>query len=431
MRKLITAFFTLFSLWVKAQDDDYAGGNYLRYEDQVFHENIKTIMLHPAGLEQGFPLIRLNDPELMILEFDYLGEESPSYWYTLIHCDASWNPTNMSPSEYLDGYTEEAIANYRTSFSTYQHYVHYRLEFPTQVMRPKRSGNYLLKVFPEGDPDHPVFTRRMMILDEKISAQMRVHQASSIEERLSKQEVDFTIDGGDYRIADPYRELIVVILQNNRWDNAVSGLKPVFVNGNRLDYEYDNENTFFGGREFRYFESRNLQNLQAGRVNYKESDTDKLTHIHLLTEEKRTDRRYEIEQDINGSYVIRCVPCNDPGLDADYVWVHFYLRSENPAGAGDVYVWGKFSDFKCLQEYKMRFDKNLPGYTGKAFLKQGYYNYHYMFLPFGKQIPEETQLEGTRWETENDYTILIYHQPTGVFFDQLIGYTRVKSNNSR
>jgi hypothetical protein len=367
----------------------------------------------------------------MLLEFDYLGDQGPSFWYTLIHCDASWQPTNMSPSEYIDGYTEEIIANYRTSFSTYQHYVHYRLDFPTNVLKPKRSGNYLLKVYPEGDPDHPAFTRRMMILDEKLSVQMRVHQATAIEDRLSKQEVDFTVAGGDYRISDPYRELKVVVIQNNRWDNAVSGLKPVFVNGNRLDYEYDDKNVFNGGKEFRYFESRNLGNLQAGRVNYKESDSDKITHIHLLTEEKRNIKRYAVEQDINGNFVIRCVPCTDPGLDADYVWVHFYLRSEQPVPGGDVYVWGKFSDFKCLPEYKMKYDENLPGYIGKAFLKQGYYNYVYMLRPFGQQIADETLLEGSRWETENDYTILVYHQPVGVFFDQLIGYTRVKSNNSR
>jgi hypothetical protein len=426
---LFSILIILLSNSVFAQDDYY--GNHLKYEDKVYRKTIKTVILNPSDVEMGLPVIRLNSEQKLTLRFDDLSDNLNYYYYTIIHCDAEWNATNISPSEYIQGFTEEQIAEYRGSFNTIQPYFHFQLEFPTEVMQITKSGNYLLKVYQDGNTDNLVLTRRFMVLENRVGINARIHQATLNEDRFIRQEVDFTIFNGDYMIADPYRELKVVIMQNDRWDNAVFGLQPVFARPEELTYDYDDKNVFNGGKEFRYFESRNLAQLQSSRVDYSYNDDEKITNIKLLPDDKRTFKRYAFEQDINGKFVVRCSPCNEPHRDADYVWVHFTLKSDMPFTEGDVYVWGAFSDFQCLSEYRMSFNAESKTYQTKAFLKQGYYNYQYMLKPFGKNKADELPIEGSRWETENDYCILVYHQPIGVYHDRLIGYARFKANNAK
>jgi len=40
---------------------------------------------------------------------------------------------------------------------------------------------------------------------------------------------------------------------------------------------------------------------------------------------------------------------------------------------------------------------------------------------------DETITEGNHWETENDYSIYVYHRQRGTYYDQLIGIRRLNS----
>ena len=70
-------------------------------------------------------------------------------------------------------------------------------------------------------------------------------------------------------------------------------------------------------------------------------------------------------------------------------------------------------------------------YVCSMVLKQGYYNYHYMFLPHGTNIGDVSQIEGNYWETENDYTIFIYYREDGDISDKLISIKKLKSTQRR
>jgi hypothetical protein len=56
----------------------------------------------------------------------------------------------------------------------------------------------------------------------------------------------------------------------------------------------------------------------------------------------------------------------------------------------------------------------------RLFLKQGYYNYGFAFRD-EKGNPDFTELEGTWYATENQYTLLAYFRPNGGQYDQLVG----------
>ena len=146
---------------VSQDSTDYFKTGFLRYENFIYNDKIKSVTFEQADNRLSEPFLELNSPQQLVLMFDDLEGDIKNYWYTLIHCDYNWNPSNLFSNEYLAGFTEDRIENYRTSFNTIQPYTHYQLTIPGREVRPMLSGNYLLKVYVEGEPDKPVLTRRM------------------------------------------------------------------------------------------------------------------------------------------------------------------------------------------------------------------------------------------------------------------------------
>ena len=420
-------FVFIFSLCANnSKADDYAKLA-LRYDDYIYTNNIKTVRMYLNGAELAFPAIRLNTDERINFSFDDFDNDYKTYNYTVVHCDASWSPTNMTSSDYIEGYHEDQISDIDRSFNTIQQYTHYHLLFPTEVLKITKSGNYVLVVYQDGDSEKLAITRRFMVYEEIIDVIFDIHPATMNESRFLKQEVDFKLFSGDYKILDPLNDLNVVLMQNDRFDTRVTSLKPVFIQDKTLEYNYDDENTFNGGKEFRYF---NVQSLRSPdiRINKTRIDSANIAHIHLYNDDKRGFKRYAYEEDINGKFVIRTSLGDTPDTDADYCYVYFYLMSDMPLMEGDVYIFGALSDWQCKNEFKMKYDPDFKGYRAKLYLKQGFYNYEYVTKRVTDKIPDETLTEGNRYETENDYTITVYHQPIGIFYDRLVAYKKVKSN---
>jgi hypothetical protein len=67
------------------------------------------------------------------------------------------------------------------------------------------------------------------------------------------------------------------------------------------------------------------------------------------------------------------------------------------------------------------------GYECDILMKQGYYNYTYVFLKDKQKAGDETLTEGSHWETENDYAIYVYHRQRGTYYDQLVAIKRLNS----
>ncbi|NJK94628.1 MAG: hypothetical protein HC905_06630 [Bacteroidales bacterium] len=58
-------------------------------------------------------------------------------------------------------------------------------------------------------------------------------------------------------------------------------------------------------------------------------------------------------------------------------------------------------------------------------LKQGYYDYQYVFIPKSTGTFDESEIEGSFSETENSYFIFVYYKGFGERYDRLIGYKRL------
>ena len=365
------------------------------------------------------PVIQLNSRERIVISFDDIGEDLRHFKFTVIHCQHDWTTSgDITPFDYLDGFNEENIDKYSYSYNTKIRYVHYQAYFPSDNMRPKVSGNYLLKVYDES-PANVMFTVRFMVVEPtKILISGKVEQASRMDDRMTSQQVDLVVRLNGFRVYDVGREIRVAIRQNGRWDNMMMIEKPRIVRGEELDYRYDENITFRGGNQFRNFDIRTLKS-QTERIAHITEDT--AVEVHLLQDQPRTYKPYITEGDINGQFMIK----NDDhaenfDTESEYVWVHFFLPFPAVLTSGSFNIIGEFALWQINDATKMKFDYERRGYALNLLLKQGYYNYLYVLDEPSKPVADESLIEGSHWETENDFSIYVYFCETGSLYDKLV-----------
>jgi hypothetical protein len=410
----------------------YAQGSYksdvLKYGDYIYKESIKSLTLSRAANIMSLPVITLGSREQLLLQFDELAQDHRTFRFTFIHCDAMWRPTeDLLLQEYLVGFFEDQIYDYVFSSNTIQSYIHYSILFPTDKMRPKLSGNYLLVVYEDGYAADPFFSLRFMVLEPKVAIvepnAMRDQRPSS---HLELQRVVFGINIEGYSIPFPERDLKVMVRQNERWDN-VKYLKPLNIRGNVLGYaHYNDENVFDGINEYRYFDIKTLQTntLNVGRI---ERGDGGAYYVTLLTDLPRR-RNYQAASDINGKFIIKTDDYPDSNIESEYAWVSFFFKTDIPVQNGTVHIVGNFTQNRLDASSEMTYNYNRKGYEASFYLKQGYYNYLYAYVEEGSFAADIPFFEGNHWETGNDYYIYVYNRETGDKHDRLIAFEKVSIN---
>ena len=150
-------------------------------------------------------------------------------------------------------------------------------------------------------------------------------------------------------------------------------------------------------------------------------------HVLMNTEERRSYKRYFSTPDINGNFIIHKYDATNHNSEADYMNVTFVLQYDAPLLDGDLYVFGGFNNNQFNANNKMQYDYTDKTYKSTLYLKQGYYNYNYVFLPKDKTAGEAWFIEGMHWEAENDYNIFVYYRDIVNQYDKLIGFTGINS----
>jgi Type 9 secretion system plug protein 1st domain len=403
-------------------ENDYFEDNYLRYQDYTYKKDIKSIIFEKASLDLSVPIIPLQSEEKLLLRFDDLSGKQKDYKYKIVLCDAKWNPIEAEPIEYIEGYQENYIETYDFSLNTIQSFVHYELLFPNENIRPKVSGNYVIFVYLNDGKSMGdyVLSRRFMVYEPLLNIDANVHPATLLDDRNYKQEIDFDIKTSGFHIDAPYRDLKVVIRKNRRWDNAIWDLKPSLVKGDILEYNYERENVFSGGNEYREVDIKSLQ-YQSININNIDYDLNSY-NVYLLPDQRRSFKVYSTIKDINGKKYIKNEEAKyDSHLESEYVYVHFFLEYPQILVDGDIFVFGALSDWQLNDENKMKYNFDKKRYETSLYIKQGYYNYLYAFVENGEEVADVSFIEGQHQETENDYMILVYYKEPGSYFDRLVG----------
>lgn len=404
----------------------------LRYETYIYENNIKTIQINTQNTTQGVVVqsgaISLQQFQPAVLSFDVLEASNERFRAKIIHCDRNWKPSPLNVIEYLNDFNDFIIQENQISFNTKVPYTHYTWTLP----KVKISGNYLLKVYRDGDENDLIFTYRLIVYENLVSLKPKIVASNIPSAREQTQQLEFELDYQGFQILNPQEEIKVVVRQNYRWDNALTDLKVLNLRefAKKIEYRaFEGENTFLGGNEFRRFEIKSIRFL-GFRIDQLNT-TGPVNAALVEADQTRADRSYARQPDLNGFFEIdRYESEVQNEIEADYLSMTFRLRSDYLGEATKVYVIGAYNLWNALPENQMKYDLELGEYRADILMKQGSYNYMYATKE-GEQPLSLSTFEGNFQATENFYDILVYYRPQGQRHEQIIGYMTFNSDLSR
>ena len=428
MKYLIFIFLWLPLAVISQITENYYDENQLKFDDYIYRDNIKTVQLYKSGLEYSIPFITLGSNEKLHLSFDDLNIGTGTYYYSFIPCNSDWRETNLMPMEYLNGLTEDYFNNYHLSYNTTIQYSHYETELPSNDISFTKSGNYILKVYPDGEPDQPVITRRFYVIENLVKIDLQNFIASAPQDRNMKQEMFVKIFLNQYPMPDIYSNLTIKIQQNGRKDNIKTLEKPTQINSEYINYNHNGDIVFDGGNEFRKLDIRSFK-VQSANISNIKFDTNSY-QIDLLNDASRNNKKYINYIDINGKFGI--IDWDDvhlnSSIESDYGMVHFYLPVSKPFADGDVFLLGDFTNWRFDKNAKLNYNYKSGKYESNILLKQGYYDYCYIFVPKNSKNGDISFIEGKFSDTENQYTVFVYYKDQSEVYERIIGFQSFSTN---
>lgn len=421
MKYLVNIFFVFIVSYLKAQTPD-----------SVYMPNIYSAKLFIKGSQLAYPVLSLNGTERLELFFDDLDGDVKTYYYTYQLCNADWTPVLISTFDYIRGFDQSQITDYHISSVALIRYTHYHIALPENNSRITLSGNYLLKVFLNNDTSKLAFTKRFLVVQNAVSIAAQITTPMNPQISYTHQKLEFTINTKALPISNPFQQIHVVVLQNDRWDNAVILNKPSFYSGTNYEYNSDETPVFPAGNQWRWIDlqSFRFQSDRIAKVDYlKNGDV-----IYAKPDRDRSGQPYYFFQDNNGKYYIQTTDLIDPNWQSDYGRVRFvFVPPDNlPFEGKDLYLLGEFTGYRLNEASRMLFNPASGAYEGSALLKMGLYNYAYVTVNSGepRTNPSFEFTEGNHFETENNYDILVYYRALGGRSDQLVGIYSLNSQNS-
>lgn len=414
MRRICIAIAAIACTAVARADDTMTG---------IFNERVKSLQVQLDGYDYAPPVIVLGTPDQLTFSFDHLSDDRQYLRYELVHCNADWQPSGLADVEFLDGFNLGDIDEYDYSQMTTVHYVHYQLTIPNEQVVPKISGNYLLKIFPENDPDDVWLQCRFMVSEETAPISASATTRTDIDFNREHQQLSIMVDTEKTGMQDPFNDLIVKVQQNGRWDNEATLRQPLrMANRSVSVYEHLQPLIFKAGNEYRRFETVSITNPTMGvdQVEYHHP----YYHSVLYTDGERSSQPYSYDQTQHGRFKIREYNSDQSDIEADYTVVHFSLDAPEMTDAM-VFIDGDFTQRRFDPESLMTYNRATGLYERAMLLKQGAYNYQYLVVPNGSNIGSATQIEGDKHQTGNEYTIRAYTRLPGERYDRLIGVSTI------
>jgi hypothetical protein len=395
----------------------------LFFSTSFFAQNIKSIQLRPLQENNYSSIMPLGT--VLELSFDDLDADSKDYDYRIEHMTHDWQKSRLLSSQFIDGFDENSIIDVTNSFNTFQNYTHYAVKIPNTNSVITKSGNYLISVI--DDYDEVVFSRRLVLYENATTVGVEVSRSRNTKTINTQQTVEFTINHPSLRINNPSQEINVVILKNENWNEQITDLQPTFFKQNQLQYTYANKTNFWGGNEYLNFDSKFIRNKSLNVVKIEMKD---IFHQYLYPYTYNENLKYRYNPDINGQFVIRTLDASNAKTEADYAMMHFTLFADEPFAKKDVYVYGAFNNFEITEENRLFYNFENKSYEGQILLKQGFYNYTYATVD-ENEIVDTNQVNGTFFQTENEYTVLVYYKPFGGLYDRVVGIGNGYYNQSK
>lgn len=393
--------------------------------DSAWRNDVRTVILSRPGSDLEEPLLSLGEAvHQLSLQFDILYEQPEALRWNIRHCDADWKVDELEPYEFMQGFESGPIDNYDFSFTTLTPFIHYAQTIPSNGARFIHSGNYLLTISLDDEPDSVLLTRRFRVTEQsvKLSAEIALPYDGISTDR--RQEVDAYLEALPEFIGLSLNQqyLKVIAQQNGRIDNCRE-LQFSGYDGSALAYRNRQQNIFDGGNTFRFFD---LSNLRTPMYNVQRVERyGGETFAIIAPCENRSRKHYTVDAALNGGMKVNVWDRQNKTLEADYVWVNLSLPMDSPLLGGNIYVVGALTEWRLAEGSRMEYKPEYKAYTKRLLLKQGYYAYQLLYLPIRSSQGETAQIEGDHRETPNSYTISVYYRSPADIADRLLAVRTV------
>jgi hypothetical protein len=398
-----------------------------RPPEEIFMPNIRTVKFNLFGDPTSYPIITLNGNDKLELDFDDMDGNIKYYYYTLELRNADWSQAQIGYMDYIRGFTQQRINTYRVSSAQISRYTHYQAQLPDRNLVPFKSGNYVLKVFLNGDTSQLAFTRRLLVVDKRMGVAAQVQQPFAQQYFRTHHRLLVKVSTQGLDIRYPQQQVKINILQNFRWDNSITTVSPTYIRPDMLEFVNEQDMLFPAMREWRWLNLRSFR-LLGDRITSQEN-TDSSFKLNVKEEAPRVNSPYYYFSDQNGMYINETTERINPLWESEYATVHFsFVPPGNiPFRNADLYVFGEISGYGKTAGSKLSFNQETGKYETDMILKQGYYDYVYALRNRNDNIYTTDLTEGNVWETEDSYLVLTYYRELGGRYDQLLGLTRVNS----
>jgi hypothetical protein len=385
--------------------------------------NIKTVSFVQNG-SNVVPIFELGST--FQLQFDDLFGNEANYYFEVVHCDYNWKPSDIPKTDYIRGFDNQRITDYSNSFNTLQNFSHYRLSFPNQFATQLRiSGNYMLKILNEDR--EVVFSRKFILYENHSTVGIQVKRSRDLSNIDYKQNLEIAILSNDILFQTPLQNVKVLLLQNGDFNTGIKNIKPQYTIGNQLVYKYDKETQFWGGNEFLFFENKDIR--AASNYVAKVGANNDVYSSYLYTNQARANQIYTVYEDVDGNFVVKNINGLNQEIEADYAWVYFSLSAPAFRLNKDIYIVGMFNNYSLSPEYKMDYNAEKGIYEKAVMIKQGFTNYQYRIVDSNGLIDYENAIDGNFYQTENEYTVLVYYRESNDRYERVIGKGNANSLN--
>jgi hypothetical protein len=247
----------------------------------------------------------------------------------------------------------------------------------------------------------------------------QIKRARTLNNIEYKHNLEFSIKSNTINFQNPLKNIKVMLLQNGQFNTAIKNIKPQYTIGNDLIFRYDTETQFWAGNEFLFYDNNTIR-AASNNVSLVDTSSD-IYNSYLYTNIARANYPYSLTQDANGNFVVRNINATNNNIEADYTWVYFSLSAPAFMLNKGIYIAGMFNNYNLSPEYKMDYNAKKGTFEKAVLIKQGFTNYQFIVADEKGNIDQENAIDGNFYQTENDYSVMVYYRENNDRYDRVIG----------
>jgi len=376
--------------------------------------DIQSIQLHPKGQPGSAPIISRDSDKKLMLSFDYLGTESRQFRVEVSHHNRQWQKSSISPSTYLDSFSQTYIQNSRSSFTNRPSYQHVEFEFPNNQLRPVVSGNYLLEIY-SYNGGQLLFSMPFFITEDAGDINTRIEMLFARRDDGRPLAQPFvTYQYPDF-VEYPQFDLSISFVQNQFWGRMREAGFLDTISPGKLKGHLQRRDAFVGNYEFKLLDLRSFDVDGQRILEYQPEMTPPRIILRRDVQKLDTNPRFFGAPNLG-------IPLDDRG--SEYAQVEFSLETESAVSpSSDIYIVGHFNNWMINELNKMSYNTETGMWKGRAFIKQGEYAYKYVLVANG--TINDLALDQGFLSPQQEYLAFIYFKDPDQNYDRILKVDRV------